>query len=163
VNSSTLIGRSTAAVPKLTWQLFLLLGLLLVPLGAVELGTLLFPTNFGNLDWEFGTISNLLDRLPLFGIGVCLTLLGSAALGISWLRWLSAIVLVLVVALLMVFAALYATNLPVMMKVMQATEGPKRLAIEKAMAKSVAQFGVYVVGLLVITIRGVRLSRTVAR
>jgi hypothetical protein len=163
VNSSTLIGRSTAAMPKLTWRLLLLLGLLLVPLGAVELGTILFPTNFGNLDWEFGTISDLLDRLPLFGIGVCLTLLGSAVLGISWLRWLSAVVLVLVVALLMVFAALYATNVPVMIQVIRTTGTPQRIAIEKAMAKGVAHFVLYVVGFLIITIRGVRLSRPIAK
>src|SRR5262245_44288975 len=130
-------------MPKLTWQLFLLLGLLLVPVGAVELATELFPTNFGNIDWEFGTISVFVDRLPLFGLGLCLTLVSSAALGIRWLRWVSALVLVLVVALLMVLAAVYATNIPLLLQAMK-TVGATQVAMKKAMVKSAAQFGLYV-------------------
>jgi hypothetical protein len=87
-------------------------GLTLVVIGLLDLGFAWIPAQFGNGEWEFGTISRTFDNLALLTVGAGL-LLGAALYRGSptLLRVLGTIFGLLALALLGA-AAIYALNLP---------------------------------------------------
>ena len=118
-----------------------MVGLGLVLGGLAELGWGLYPYTFGNPEWEFGSLSDFLNRLPLLGLGLTLVLASALRRGFSTRALLWATLLLLVAVVVSVFGLLLLTNLPVVLA--SQPDGPIRVQLLKGAAKSGVQTAVY--------------------
>jgi hypothetical protein len=138
----------------LGWQVLWVVGITLVTAGVVDLGLGLYPFRFGVPEWEFGSIANLLNRLPLLGIGLTLVLVASLARGRARGSFLWSAVLLMIAVVVFVFGVLYATNLPLVLASMAG--GAARKVLEKSILKTVAQIAIYFLGFFAVAVYGVR-------
>jgi len=94
-------------------------GLLLAMAGWVGVALFYYPPRFGQPEWEFGTIAQTIDAMPLPTLGLVLLALGIRARGgsIAWRRGIA--VIFAVVALLCLAAlVLFALDIPLALKAM---------------------------------------------
>jgi magnesium-transporting ATPase (P-type) len=114
------------------------------------------PLRFGNTEWEFATIVSTFSALPLVTMGLA-GLAGSAvARGIRW-QLIAVGTIVLVWGLLILVALLlFLLDVPIALKMVQ---GPPRLGIMKATAKTVMLGGLFSVVYFGIGIQALRRSR----
>ncbi|MEP6573341.1 MAG: hypothetical protein ABJD11_11625 [Gemmatimonadota bacterium] len=127
------------------WTLFGVLGYLFLLAGLLDLGTIWFPLNIGNPEWEFGTVSTFLDSLPILVLGLGMVLAAGLSRGSRWQARMVSIICLIVSLLILFGLALYATNLP---QAFRAMNDPAQLTIlKRAVAKAGAQSLVYVLGL----------------
>lgn len=135
-----------------------LLGTAFTVVGLVDLGLLWNPPNFGNSSWEFATLSQTFDSLPMTGLG-----LGLLAFGFLFhprsrplqVRVIGA-VFGLVTLGLLVMGVLYFTVAP---EVMRQAPPEAVNALNRAVTKNVAEIIMYpvVFGVLAILLwRSVR-------
>ena len=145
-------------VQRFGWSLLGLLGVVLLANGLLEFSTTWYPFNIGNPEWEFGTVSEFLDALPVLFLGLGLTTSAAVARGGRGVARAGAVFLFLMTAVILFAALLYATNLPQAVSAMR-TSG-QMTVLKKAIVKSVVQSLVYPIGfiwLAVATLR--RISR----
>jgi hypothetical protein len=130
----------------LTWQIFTVLGLVFLFVGAVTLFAPLFPLRIGVIEWEFGTASEFFDSVPIFGLGLGFLMAAGLASG-ARVRVRTLALVCIFLALLMWFTAgLYATVVP---QAYNAAPSPTALtAIKKAVGKAAVQILIYPVGFL---------------
>jgi len=149
-------ARALAGVPPASWQFIAVLGAAFAVLGAVDLGLAWFPLNFGTPQWEFGTVTQTLDGMPVFTLGLVLSLAAAVAQG-KWLLTRLISIWLFVLAFLIVFmAVLYATDLPIALR---AVPDPQiRQGLMKAIMKTSAQAVVYPAAFVWMGIKGWRLS-----
>jgi len=141
------------------WRVLSLIGLCLVIGGTADLALGLYPFSFGVPEWEYGAIADFLNRVPLLGLGLGFALAGALRRGfrkraLSW----SMALLGLGVAVL-VLGLLHATNLPLVF--VSRGEGPLRVPLLKAMAKSATQVGVYVLAFVGVGLYAGRAARRI--
>jgi hypothetical protein len=91
------------------------------------------PLGFGNVEWEFGTISRSFDALPLATIGTAVFI--AVALNSGWRRTLlaAAVATSLLVAAFVLVFGVYLLDLPVLLN---GAPGPARMVLFKAVAKT---------------------------
>jgi len=102
--------RSSSRVPdeQTAWAMGFLCGLTVAAVGALDNALLFYPPQFASLDWEFGTISGLIEGMPLMTIGFGAMVVTSAAMG--WKKWrralsiMSLLIALVLLALLVIFA-----------------------------------------------------------
>lgn len=96
----------------LAWRALLVTGVALLIVGATDLVLLLFPAKFGDLEWEFGTVSALFNGLPVPTMGATLILAGGVGLdrlgAVMWVLLWSVIMSVVLLGGLI----LYLLNVP---------------------------------------------------
>lgn len=148
------MSKGITGFDPLGWQVLSVVGLCLVVAGAADLGLGLFPLRFGNPEWEFGSISNLLNRLPLVGLGLALVLVASLARRAVAATYVWSSILLLVAIVVFVFGLLYGTNLPLVLASL--SEGTARSLLQKAIVKTVAQVVIFFVGFFIVAVYGVR-------
>jgi hypothetical protein len=95
-------------------------GLLLAIAGWLDVGLFYYPSRFGQPDWEFGTIAHSFDAMPLPTLGLILLALGTRARGgaIVWSRGL-AVILAVVALLCVAGLVVFALDIPLALKTMQ--------------------------------------------
>src|SRR5262245_56246877 len=76
------------------WYLLGWSGLVYILVGGIDILLAWYPIEFGNAEWEFGTISATLDRLPLATVGAMFILAAGVARGIPWLVRLMSVLLI---------------------------------------------------------------------
>jgi hypothetical protein len=125
--------------------------------GLLDIGIAVYPTMFGNPEWEFGTIGSALNGLTVPMLG--LALLVGAAVARGWIQGtrLWAIFAIAVAVIILAAAVLWALNLPLAFKSVQ--EPAARLGLKKSVAKTIAQAILYPVAFLWIGWQGFRHSR----
>jgi hypothetical protein len=146
---------------SLAWRVIAVMGLSLFVAGIADLGLGLFPLRFGVPEWEFGSVSNLLNRLPLLGLGLTFTLSSSLARRRVVASYLWASTVLFVAIIVFVLGLLYATNLPLL--VGSVAGGPARPVLEKGIAKSIAQIAVFFLSFLLVAGFGIRAAGRIAR
>ena len=101
--------------------------------GGIDALLFLFPASFGDSNWEFGTIGQLMDTLPLPTIGVLLLAVGIRALGTRpiWTRILTAAT-ALVALLLAGMIVIFLLDLPIAWKSMSEHSGVQATALVRA-------------------------------
>lgn len=130
----------------LLWRMFAVLGLAFLLIGLVTAGTLWFPLELGEPEWELGTSSTFFDTFPLLGLGIAFLVSSSVALGRKWSTRSVAAACILVAVFMWLAFALYGTVVPMALRVVQ---NPIALTpIKKAAAKTVVQAVVYPFALL---------------
>ena len=127
--------------PDFGWSLLGLAGITFFVVGVLDLGLTGYPFQFGNPDWEFGTVGSVLNGLPVPMLGLAL-LIGSAAAR-GWQLGLRIWSIVALLAALVIVAALvlYALNLPLVFKTVQ--EPLLRTGIKKSVLKTLVQALIY--------------------
>ncbi len=139
------------------WGLLTGIGLMLVVAGGVDLTLGIYPLQFGSPDWEFGAIGNLLNRLPMFALGLTM-LLGASLAGrrTGWsLFW--GIVLLLVGILVFVLGLFVATSVPLILTM--APDGVRRMLVIKALVKMGGQTVIYFLAFSAVAAYSIRSSR----
>lgn len=136
--------RGTAAPPSV-WRLLAGVGALFVIVGGADLALTWLPLGFGNPEWEFGTVTAMMDGLPVPTLGL-VAVAGAARLagarGIA--RGVSVVLVVL--ALWIVGAAiLYLTTVPIALRAV--TDPVIRAGLDKAVTKTAVQCVAYPIGL----------------
>ena len=122
------------------WLILAALGLTLAVIGWTDLALLWYPLNFGDAEWEFGTISAHYDGLPLGTIGLATSAVAVMALG--WrlaTRVLSGLFALITLGLVGIFA-IYLLDVPVALGGVAPAIVP---IIKKAIAKAVVFATVY--------------------
>lgn len=148
------VAESKVRFDPIGWQLLTVLGLSLLVGGGIDLALGLYPLGFGVPEWEFAAIANLLNRLPIVGLG--LSFLLTAALGTHRraLTYTWSIGLLSVAVIVLGFGVFYATNLPLVLGGVHA--GPAGTGIYKAIAKTAVQIPTFFLGFFVVAIVGFR-------
>ena len=127
--------------PDFGWDLLGWIGLVFTAVGGVDLLLTWYPMNFGNPEWEFGTVSAALDGLPVLTLGLGLLMGAGVARGQRWLVRTMAVVLVVLAVLILAAAILYLTNLPIALQ--SVTQPVIRTGLKKAIAKAAGQSVLY--------------------
>lgn len=127
--------------PGGAWRVLAVVALVMGAIGAVDVTLLWIPAEFGSVEWEFGTISAMVDALPLMTLGVLGAGLAGVASGNRGLMRVMAVVAGLVALALVAAAVLYALGLPVAWR---GVEPSMRRVLLKAVAKTVGAGILYV-------------------
>jgi hypothetical protein len=114
------------------WIGWLSLALALAGLGDWVLAWI--PMRFGNVEWEFATITSTMAGLPLITLGIA-GLAGSAvARGVRWQVRVVAILVLIWAAVVLGVLLVFLLDVPIALKMVQ---GPARLGILKASTKTI--------------------------
>lgn len=122
-----------------------LLGAAFLVVGLVDLALLWRALDFGNVAWEYATLSRTLDSVPMSGLGLGLLAFGALRspgkrAGL-WVRVLGVGFLIAAVGFI-VMGALYATAIP---DVIQRTAPPAMEGLSRAIVKNSVEAVVYTV------------------
>ena len=133
------------------------MGLVFACVGLLDLALAWYPVQFGNPQWEFGTVSRTYDTLPITALGLTLVLGSGVARGARW--WVRIVGTVLLVMGLVVAAGLvlYALNIPLALTSV-AGDSLASLGIKRAIAKALGQGVLYAVVFVVLGISALRHS-----
>jgi hypothetical protein len=117
-------------------------GLTVAAVAALDSALLVYPTQFANLDWEFGTISGLIEGMPLLTVGFGAMVIAATANG--WARWrrVLSIVALLMAVLLLTMLVIFALDLPV---AMLAAQPAMKGSIKRVALKNLAMGSCYLV------------------
>lgn len=123
--------------PEAGWYLLGGMGLIFALVAGADLTLAWYPLAFGDAGWEFGTVTTVLNNLPLFAMGLALVFAAAAARGNSGLLKFWSVVLVLVAVVLLGCLALYARNIPAAFAALQ--DEALKVGLQKAIVKTVLQ------------------------
>lgn|SRR5574341_444297 len=140
--------------PEFGWYLLSWIGLVFAAVGGVDLLLTWYPTQFGNAEWEFGTVSAALDGLPVMTLGLALLLGAGAVQGERWLVRTMAIVFAALAVLILLAAILYVTNVPIALKAV--SQPMIRTGLKKAIVKAAGQSILYPLAFLWIALKAWR-------
>jgi len=150
-----------APVPELGWYLLGWAGWVFLLAGLVDIGLAWVPFHLGNPEWEFGTITQSLQSLPVPFLGAALIIAAGMARGRLWWGRLGVIVLALLALWVVVSGVLYALNIPLALR---AVKQPQILfGLKKAIFRTALQVGLYTVAASGMVWLGVRALKAAAR
>ena len=136
------------------WKLAAWIGVLFLVVGGAESVLLWIPFSIGNVEWEIGTVSRFYDTVPPLALGLGFLLAAGKGLGWLWrVRLLAALMLGLAMFMLLA-TALYLTDLPQTLRVMNLTG--LALPLKKAIVKTGIQSIVYPLAFIWLSIVALR-------
>lgn len=135
-------GRPRSKAPlNPPWVLVGGLGAALVLVGGLDLALLFYPVRFGNVEWEFASISAGLNGLPVLAMGLVLVVAAALVHGNRFLIRGGAVALAVLGVAILGLLVVYALTVPI---ALQSTSDPVALlTIKKSIAKTVVQGIVY--------------------
>lgn len=123
------------------WGLLVPTGLAFLLVGGADLALVWYPLGFGSAEWEFGSVTSMLNGLPVLVMGLAFLGMAAVASGRRWAGRGIAAVLVLLAVAVVLMAALYATTVPIALKAVPNEQ--VALGLKKAIAKTTVQAAVY--------------------
>ena len=126
-----------APAPEAGWYLLGGLGLVFAIVAGADLALAWYPAAFGSREWEFGTVSAVLDGLPLFAMGLALSFGAAVARGKIGLLKFWSIVLIVAAVVILGLLGLYARTIPVALA--STTDALVKVGLQKAIAKALLQ------------------------
>ena len=135
------------------WPALAVAGIALLAVGLSDLALAWLPSDFGNREWEFGTVTATLNGLPVVLMGAVFVYLGAANRGMVRTTRAFGALSLLGALLIVAMAGIYLTNVPL---ALQSVEGPILVGVKKAVAKSLIQSVVYPITFGVIGVRALR-------
>lgn len=134
--------------------LFLIGGLIFTLVGWVDLALFYYPARFGQPEWEFATVAQTMDALPLPTLGLLMFALAARASDarLAWRRLVAALA-ILAILFLAVLTIIFVLDIPVAMQALeraqqaaqaqgQAANPAMRAGVKRVVAKVV----VYAIG-----------------
>jgi hypothetical protein len=153
--------KSVAPAPELGWYLLGWAGWVFLLAGLVDIGLAWVPFHLGNPEWEFGTVTQSLQSLPVPFLGAALIIAAGIARGKLWWARLGVIVLAVLALWVIVSGVLYALNVPLALR---AVKQPQILfGLKKAIFRTAVQVGLYAVAASGMVWLGVRTLKAAAR
>lgn len=135
-------------------------GLAFILVGGADLALTWIPTAFGTPEWEFGTISQTLNNLPVPTLGVVLLTAWAAATGRRTAVRILGVVAVLLALAIVAIGGLFLLTVPV---ALHAVKAPLIvLGLKKAIAKAAVQMVAYPVAYLWLAWAGLRRASTLS-
>jgi hypothetical protein len=132
--------QSRHALADLLVPVMFAFGLAIAAVATVDLGLVWIPFRFGSGEWEFGTVSQAMNAMPLLTMGlVFLTMAGLLAASAVMLRVLSLVHLFITLALIGA-GLLYALNVPV---ALGAVPPEAKSLLQRAILRTSAFAGIY--------------------
>jgi|SRR5687767_9336572 len=131
-----------------------------VAVGATDLLLGWIPLQFGNPQWEFGSVSAFFDGLPVFSLGLALLLCAAVERGSAVQIRVIGTVFIVLAAIILSLAALYATLVPLALKSLP--DPAVRQGLLKAISKTFVQAIAYPVAFGWIGIKAYRRARSVS-
>ena len=129
-----------SAKPEVGWKLLRILGFAFIVAGGIDLALLWYPSRWGTPEFEFATITQFVAGLPVLTMGLVALGISAAGTGRRWSMVAIAIVAILMVVTLLLFALIFATNIPLALRV---SELATKTGIKKAIVRSGVQFAGY--------------------
>ena len=120
--------------PVPTWGVVGWLGVVLTVVALGDFALAFIPPHFGSPEWEFGTVASVFSGLPLLTMGLAALWLSVNQRGARWQTLAVAVLLVLLGVVLIGLLVLFLLDVPMALR---ASEGPVRLGVLKATAKTV--------------------------
>lgn len=151
--------RSAGRLDASTWSLLGWVGFVLAAMGSADLLLTWYPFDFGNTEWEFGTVTQSFNGLPTVTLGMGLWMASSIVAERAWLTRTLAIGFVVLAVLVLVGALLYATTVPMALNSVPANA--IATGLKKAIAKTAAQSLAYPLVFLVVGVKGYRAAKKV--
>ena len=148
-------GRSyLPPAPDFGWQVIGWLGVTFLLVGGLDIALAWYPFNLGNAEWEFGTISQTFDGLPVVTMGLALCL--GAAIARGWRQGVRLFGILFLVAAVLIIAALviYGLNLPLAFKSVQ--NPLLRTGLKKAVTKAIGQGVFYPAAFIIMGLKALR-------
>jgi hypothetical protein len=125
-------------------------------LGAMDVALTWYPTDFGNREWEFATVTASFNGMPILLLGLTMVVVAAGLAGRRWWALSGTVVGLGLVIFVLVAAGLWATNVPL---AMEAVEGVVLTGLKKALVKTTIQSILYPVVLVVIAFHGLKAFR----
>ncbi len=133
--------RSLPPTPDLGWFLLGAVGIAFTIVGLTDLALVWYPPDFGNAEFEFGSITSVLNNMPIVALGLTMWIGSAAARGRKWSLRIASAVLLLVVLAIILMALLYLTVIP--MALQSQVEPLVMTGIKKSIFKTLVQALVY--------------------
>jgi hypothetical protein len=122
-------------------------------LGGVDVGLTWYPTDFGNREWEFGTVTASFNGMPILILGLTLVLIAGAMARRRWWALGSGVVAAGLTVFVLAAMGLWATNVPL---ALESVDAAILTGMKKALVKTSVQGVVFTVILAVIAYQGFR-------
>lgn len=136
----------------LVWSPLGWIGLVFVLVGGVDFALAWYPPDFGNREWEFGTVTASFNGLPIVVLGLGLLLTSSLRTGRRWLGVLTALGCFGLFAWVVAAVVIYGTNVPLALS----SVPPEVLTgMKKAVARTTVQSVAYPVLLAYLGLRSI--------
>jgi hypothetical protein len=134
--------------------LFGVVGWAFAVVGLVDLALVWYPPDFGNAEFEFGSVTAALNNLPIVVLGLTMWLASGAARGRKWVVRLASTVILLLAVAVVVGAVLYLTDVPLALQ--SKVEPLVMTGIKKSIAKTLLQAVMYPLVLTYVAVRAWR-------
>lgn len=139
-----------------SWLILGWIGLVFLVVGGTDFALVWFPLNFGNPEWEFATVTQSFNGLPILLLGLGLLAVAAAE---TERRWWSTLALVAAAGLLLwvlVGTAFWASNVSL---ALETVPDELELGIQRAVAKTLVQSIAYSTALGYLVWRGWAVAR----
>lgn len=149
-------GKQRAFEASRAWALLGWVGLTFLVVGGADFALTWYPMDFGNREWEFGTVTASFNGLPILVLGLGLLLTSSL---LTERRWLVVVATAGALGLLLwvlVGAGLWAASVPL---ALSATPTEVAVGLQKALVKTSVQSVIYPVILGFLGWRGIQAIR----
>jgi len=155
------MAHETEPAPTLGWYLLGWAGWVFLLAGLTDIGLAWVPLHLGNPEWEFGTITQSLQSLPVPFLGCALIMAAGIARGRNWWARVGVIILALLALWVLVSGVLYALNVPLALRSVQQPD--VKFGLKKAIFRTAVQVGLYVVTASSMAWLGAKTLRRAAR
>ena len=127
-----------------SWLVLGWIGLVFLVVGGTDFLLLWWPPNFGAPEWEFGTVTQSLNGLPILLLGLGLTIVAAEEVDRGWWGLVGLAVAVGLLLWVLVGAVLWSLNVSL---ALETAPGAMATTVTKAVAKTAIQFVVYIAAL----------------
>lgn len=145
-------GKARALGSSHAWALLGWVGLTFLVVGGADFALTWYPTDFGNREWQFGTVTASFNGLPLLVLGLGLLLASSI---LTRRRWLAGVATVGAFGLLLWVLAGVVLWLGTIPLALEGTPVQVLTGMKKAIAKTAVQSTIYPVILGFLGWRGI--------
>jgi len=135
------------------WAVLGWIGLAFVVVGGTDFALVWFPLGFGTREWEFATVTQAFNGLPILLLGIGLLLVASERVERRWWRLLALGAAVGLLAWVLAGVALWASNVGL---ALSTVPEELRSGVRKAVARTAVQSTVYPVMLAYLSWRAWR-------
>lgn len=149
-------GRGREFRPRDVWALLGWIGLTFLVVGGMDFALTWFPTDFGNPEWEFGTVTQSFNGLPIVVLGLGLLLASSIHTGRTWLSWVAAVGASGLLLWVLAGAVIWSMTVSIALR---GTPDAVLAGVQKAIARTAVQSVAYLILLGFLAWRGLGATR----
>ena len=156
-------GREPSGARPLTtevgaeWGIVGAVGLVFAVVGFADLVLAVAPIQFGSAEWEFGTVTSVMNNLPLFTVAVCFVALSAFARGSASLVRFVGIMFGVAAAIVLIMAILWGKNLDEARR--SVTEAVLKDGLERSITRTTVQLLAYGIGFGFLAWKALRVGR----